>query len=351
MDSAVDLVPLFRREFELCRVQEGEVVALLTEPATRRDYVSAAAAAAGTLGADVFELCVKGLGWSVPTPIKGMGASVPALARSSPLLDAVKASLSRAQFVVDLIPETIIHVPIRGELQSAGARILTVIEAPDILERLFPPEGIKESVVAMAERLERASRLIVRSPSGTDLSYSLEGVPCLVQYGYADEPGHWDHWPSALAVAYPVDRSAEGRVVLTPGDIVYPFKRLVEAPVTMEISKGYVVGIEGGLDAHLIRDYLESWNNPEVFATSHIGFGMLPGARWSALAFYDKVDVMGMDGRSVLGNFLFSTGPNRYTGRLVEAHLDIPMRGCTVYLDDEPVIVNGRSVTDAGVPA
>jgi 2,5-dihydroxypyridine 5,6-dioxygenase len=53
------------------------------------------------------------------------------------------------------------------------------------------------------------------------------------------------------------------------------------------------------------------------------------------------------DGRHFQGNFLFSTGPNRYVGRHTPAHLDIPMRGCSVYLDDEPVVVAGQVVAES----
>ena len=56
MDTGVDLVPLFVREFQLCNVQPGEVVAVLSEPRTRPGYAEAATSAAGVLGAEVFEL-------------------------------------------------------------------------------------------------------------------------------------------------------------------------------------------------------------------------------------------------------------------------------------------------------
>ena len=36
------------------------------------------------------------------------------------------------------------------------------------------------------------------------------------------------------------------------------------------------------------------------------------------------------------GNFLFSIGPNDANGRHTLCHLDIPMRGCSLFLDDEP---------------
>lgn len=351
MRSAVELTQLFAREFDLCNVREGEVVALLTTPSTRSDYVTAAGAAAQLRGCQVFQLTVPGLGWDLPGPVKGMGASVASLAKASPMLEAVRAAAERASFVVDLVPETIVHVPLRDELRRAGSRILTVVEPPDVLERLFPSPEIKEIVEQVRSRIDSATQLHVTSKAGTDVTYSLEQTPPFTQYGYADEPGRWDHWPSALAVAYPTDGSAEGTVILDAGDIIFPFKRYVESPVEMTLREGYVIEIAGGLDAKLMRGYLESWSEPAVFAVSHVGFGLHPRAQWSAMAFYEKDDSIGMDGRCFSGNFLFSTGPNRFTGRLVEAHFDIPMCGCDVFLNGEQLIEDGELLVDAPIDA
>lgn len=348
MDASVDLLPLFKREFELCNLQEGEVVAVLSEPATRPAYVNTAAAAAQALGAHVYNIVVPGMGWDVPTVIRGMGASVPALAHPSPLLDSVAAALRSSTFIVDLIPETMLHVPVREELLEAGVRILTIVEPPDMLERMFPSEEIADNVRRVRERVTAAKHLRLTSDAGTDLSYEMSGIVPM-QYGYADQPGRWDHWPSALVGGYPVDGSSQGTAVLNRGDIVYPFKRYVESPVTFHVDGGYIRKIEGGVDADLIREFLESWDEPEVFATSHIGFGMHPRAWWSSLAFYDKEQTIGMDGRCFRGAFLFTTGPNRYTGRRVEAHLDMPMRGCNVFLDDELLVEEGRLLDVAAI--
>jgi 2,5-dihydroxypyridine 5,6-dioxygenase len=343
-----DLTSLFKQEFELCNLAAGEVVGLLTDQTTWREYAEAARGAAGALGAQVFEVSVGNLGWDVPTPVKGMGACVPAIAHPGPLLEAVEAALVKTSFVVDLLREGIIHADLRGTLTGAGARVITVIEPPDILERLMSSPDIKASVQAVGERIAGARRLTVTSAAGTEVFYDLEDTPSFTQYGYSDVPGKWDQWPSALAVCYPVDGSAQGTVVIAPGDIVFPMKRYVESPVRLTIKGGYVIAVDGATDAALVRGYLDSWEDPEVYACSHIGFGLHPRAQWSALAFYEKDDVLGMDGRSFLGNFLFSTGPNRYVERHVEAHLDIPMRNCTVQLDDDVLIEDGRMTAIAG---
>ena len=45
---------------------------------------------------------------------------------------------------------------------------------------------------------------------------------------------------------------------------------------------------------------------------------------------------------------LFSTGPNSELGgpNDTPCHIDIPMRNCSLYLDDEPVIIDGEFVID-----
>ena len=53
-----------------------------------------------------------------------------------------------------------------------------------------------------------------------------------------------------------------------------------------------------------------------------------------------------MEPRSFIGNVLFSTGPNNELGGSNDTacHLDIPLRACSLLLDDEPVILDGRIV-------
>jgi 2,5-dihydroxypyridine 5,6-dioxygenase len=53
-----------------------------------------------------------------------------------------------------------------------------------------------------------------------------------------------------------------------------------------------------------------------------------------------------MDGRAFYGNFLFSTGPNSEAGgpNNSRCHIDIPMRGCSVYLDGNPMVIDGDVV-------
>src|SRR5438132_13137413 len=79
------LAMLFRKEFELCNVQKGETIVLLSDLGARRDYVSAAFAAAEDFGADAYEMCVN----AIPSWTK---VGVETVGRCKATLDAIKAA-------------------------------------------------------------------------------------------------------------------------------------------------------------------------------------------------------------------------------------------------------------------
>jgi 2,5-dihydroxypyridine 5,6-dioxygenase len=121
--------------------------------------------------------------------------------------------------------------------------------------------------------------------------------------------------------------------------------------ITLEIRDGHVAKIEGGLDAKLMRDWLDDGKSSETdrdpYAVSHLGWGMNPQARWYGLALNgDDPERNRASARVFPGNFLFSTGPNTQGGgkRSTRGHYDVPMRDCTVTLDNRVVIANGKLV-------
>ena len=69
---------------------------------------------------------------------------------------------------------------------------------------------------------------------------------------------------------------------------------------------------------------------------------MNPAARWDSLALYDKRDLQSTEFRAFAGDFLFSTGSNRHANRFTLGHFDLPLRNCTITLDGDAVIRDGR---------
>src|SRR5437763_4684149 len=165
------LAILFRKEFELCNVGRGETVVLLSDLGARRDYVAAAFAAAEDFGADAYEMCVN----AMPSWPK---VGVETVGRCKGTLEGIKAA--------DLL--VCLHIPLftrwLKEARDAGTRVLMVIDAPDKLDELMAPPGLKEAVVYAGQRLERAKTMRITREGGTDLTVKLGEYPTMIQYGY-----------------------------------------------------------------------------------------------------------------------------------------------------------------------
>jgi 2,5-dihydroxypyridine 5,6-dioxygenase len=215
-------------------------------------------------------------------------------------------------------------------------------EHPDALERLVPDAALAPKVKAGVKLLKAAKTMSVSSPSGTDLRIMVEGALAAGVWGWCDRPGTVAHWPGGLCLCFPRAGSVNGTLVLAPGDVNLTFKRYIETPIRLSVENDYVTKIAGeGLDAELMRSYFAAWGDREAYAVSHAGWGMNPRARWEALTMYDKRDFNGTELRAFAGNFLYSTGANETAGRHTLGHFDLPVRGCTIRLDDRVIVDKG----------
>ncbi|MFY7858748.1 MAG: peptidase M29, partial [Limnohabitans sp.] len=96
----------FTRTFTLCKVQPGEVVAILAETQSRRVNVELARLALEGMGAKVFEVTLTTPALTAPAPVRSTGAS-DAIAQLGPVV----AALARADMVVDCTVEGLLHAP------------------------------------------------------------------------------------------------------------------------------------------------------------------------------------------------------------------------------------------------
>jgi 2,5-dihydroxypyridine 5,6-dioxygenase len=203
-------------------------------------------------------------------------------------------------------------------------------------------------VKAAVKRARAAKTMRVVSAAGTELTVDMREASTAGVWGWCDRPRTVAHWPGGLVVSFPRMGAVNGMLVLDAGDVNLTFKRYLESPVRLAIEADYVTRIEGtGTDAELMRRYFAAWGDREAYATSHVGWGLNERARYEALAMYDRRDTNGTEVRAFAGNFLFSTGANEFAKRFAKGHFDLPVRNCTITLDDEPVVEQGRLVERA----
>lgn len=337
----LEMINAWKQVLQLSKLQPGQALSILTDPGTNLQTLSTAVIAAQSLGASVTRIDLPPRnGAASLSPDKTAFVGETALTGNMPALAALKSS----DIVLDLM--LLLFSPEQGEILKEGAKILLAVEPPDVLLRMVPTVADREAVVAAARLLERAKTMRVTSAAGTDVEFALGDYPILQEYGFVDEPGRWDHWPSGFVATWPKDGRSQGKIVLDRGDIWTPRLDFVSSAIELTVTEGYVTRIDGGLDAELLREYIATFSDPDAYAISHVGWGLQKRAQWTALAMYNRESTMGMDARAFAGNFLFSLGPNNEVGgrNNSHCHIDIPMRNCTVTLDGVDVVKAGKLV-------
>ncbi|CAL8479545.1 2,5-dihydroxypyridine 5,6-dioxygenase [Caballeronia sp. S22] len=336
--SDYQMVDAWTQVLKLSRLEAGQTVTILTSASTHPQTLSTALIATQSMGAIVNRLDLPPVNGE-----KALSRDSLAYLGTTPLTGnrAAIAALKESDLVLDLM--TLLFSPEQLEILKTGTKILLAVEPPEVLTRLVPTTADRERVLAAQARIARAKEMHIVSAAGTDFRCPLGEFEPIAEYGFVDEPGRWDHWPSGFALTFPDDGKAHGRIVIDRGDILLPQKSYVQDRIELTIERGYAARIDGGIDAQLLSEYMATFNDPEAYAISHIGWGLQPRAHWSTLGLYDREATIGMDARAFEGNFLFSLGPNNEAGgsRTTTCHIDIPLRHCDVFLDGEPVVRNG----------
>src|SRR5262249_33989426 len=134
-------------------------------------------------------------------PYKGDGREVPALL----------AAAAECDLIIDVTVGGLIHSDVRTRITGNGKRMLFVAEPPDVLERLMGSTDLPAIGEAGRDRLQAGKTLRVTSDAGTELTADISGnnLPITQQWGYVDEAGRWDHWPSGFIACFPRDLSAQ----------------------------------------------------------------------------------------------------------------------------------------------
>ncbi len=78
---------------------------------------------------------------------------------------------------------------------------------------------------------------------------------------------------------------------------------------------------------------MEGFNDPRGMGMSHVGWGLNQERQVASMVPGEFPGGMGMEARSFYGNVMFSLAQQRAGGPNDTAcHLDIPMRGCSLFL-------------------
>jgi 2,5-dihydroxypyridine 5,6-dioxygenase len=328
--AATELVPLFRSVLEACALRAEESVMVYADQHSPPHYAAAFLSAAQDLGAIAFQLVVPANSPPVETGV---------------ILETFKS----ADLVVDLASYgTTVYQPLRTDGLKAGTRILRVTEPEDVLLRMPPDLAVRERAKRSEQLVDEASSLRVTSAAGTDIVVDVASRKGFGLWGVADRPGSWDHWPVGLVVCGANRTGTDGRLVVQPGDILLAMQRYVATTITLTVEEGLITRIEGGIDAELLRQWLDSWHDPRAYHVSHVGWGCDHRALWNRLS--EKAYGGIGDAESFYGVMQIAFGRDTawYLGGTndVPAHMDLDCLRTSISVDGRPVVEEGDFVLE-----
>ena len=328
-DSAADIIPIFREGLKQSRVAAGEKVVVYADSFTNPVYSAAFMAAARDLGADAFVML---------QPLINADASN-SLGRASPQRLMIEV-MKMADFVVDVSTGGMLYSNDHEAILATGTRILRVREPEDILLRLMPSQEVKDRANRGVARYQSTRTVRLTSKDGTDLVMSKGSRLASNQYGMADDTGRWDHWGTGLVCTTVEEETVEGVLVLSPGDVLFPFERYVTEPLRIHFENGVAHRLEGGREAMMLGTYLDDRGDDGARRLSHVGWGVEHRATWEALSMRNWDNAGGVETRSCYGNVLLAIGENRDLGgqNASRLHIDMAFRSTRLELDGEAIV-------------
>jgi leucyl aminopeptidase (aminopeptidase T) len=185
----------------------------------------------------------------------------------------------------------------------------------------------------VAGRFKEANAVRLTTPGGTSLRMRKEGrrgnaLYCLV------ERGEFSTVPTIEANFSPLEGTAEGTLV-ADASIPYLGIGVLKEPVKCEVAKGFIVGIEGGFQADVLRNDLESRKDPNSYNIAELGVGLNPESRMTGIM---------LDDEGVLGSVHIGIGSNLTLGGNIKAaiHYDLLMWKATIELDGKVILEKGE---------
>ena len=257
---------------------------------------------------------------------------------------AVEAAIKNSKYILGL-HTNFINTDAAREALAKGARILAT--QPWGIEDYLLQGVLDVDLDSMIFNGELSKKLWdstdkceVKSSIGTDISFNFGNRPTIIGDGMVTEDGEVDFFPGVQVNIAPIEETINGKIVIDASDNV---QGVLKDPYSFTIEKGAITKVEGGLEANVMRNWLESRNDPIIYKLCHFTIGLNPKAGISGNMIEDErllgsVDFgFGSQGKVFQGN----VGLSPY-------HMDIILRSPTVILDGKIMIENNSFNQEMG---
>lgn len=305
----------------LARVKQGEKVLIAADTDT-----AVVAEALATAALEITPEVVT----TMMTPVAVDGDEPPAI---------VAAALLAADVALIPVSYSISHsTAVRSALKH-GTRVLALpATTPDQLVRGGAEadfEAVSPTVRKMGELLTAASSAHLTTPAGTNCTFDLRGRSGNAHDCILDRQGKFSAFPNTEANISPVDGTAEG-VIVFDGSIPNLRVGRLREPVICTVTKGNIVKVEGGPEAHMIQRVWAELGDASVYNIAQLAIGLNP-------AIYMLTGVWAQD-HGAFGTVHIGIGTSANLGGTTKAacHFDGMMYRPTLKLDDRAVLEGGQ---------
>jgi len=258
---------------------------------------------------------------------------------AEPSLSVAKA-MEGADVIVALTKYTLTHGKATKRALERGSRVLSI---PNLTERIFLSKAMEGSpdMVFVTERISEllsgGISLSLTTKRGTEISCDLGGWSRLggADTGEIDAPGILANLPAGESIISPVEGSLRGKIVVD-ASISGGIGKLKE-DVILEIDKGRLISVKGGVEASTLRKILED-SDENASHVAEIAFGINPFAEVIGNIIIDEKTVgtahIGIGNSQMLGGSVYS-----------DVHIDSVFYGPRVKVDDHLIMEDSKFFT------
>jgi 2,5-dihydroxypyridine 5,6-dioxygenase len=250
---------------------------------------------------------------------------------------AVAAAMKSSDAFISVVGKSITHTNAVKNAVLNGSRGVVLTQ---FSEEMMVHGGIecdfakaKVECKAVAEALANAEKIVLTTENGTNLTYSAKGrrgnaLYCMV------EKGQFSTVPTVEANVSPLENTANG-VIVADASIPYIGIGVLDEPVRLVVKDGFIVSIEGGKQAAMLKNDLSAKNDPNVYNIAEMGVGLNPQCHFVGFMLEDE----GVYGSSHIG-----IGTSITLGGTVKAacHYDLIMKNATIVVDGKTILQKGK---------
>ena len=255
-------------------------------------------------------------------------------------IDDLKWEMAKADAIVGATNYSFITTDAVNYALSRGAQFLSMPMSTNNGESLFEQEFLKMDPdeatmlgMPMFWELRDAKTIHVTTKRGTDLTFDITDRFPGIFHGSLWEVGKCSSSSFEIYIP-PVEYHTNGTLIL---DGSMGYIGIVDKPVEIKIENGYITYIEDTEDGRKLKEYLESFDDLEMYCAAEFGIGLNTISKCRGASYIED--------ESAFGTFHIGFGRNLALGGSHNArgHFDLVTHNPTIIVDDKVIMKDGHA--------